>query len=126
MRKRPGTGTIADARARLQEAAASAEAAVPATDPDAITSHAIAAALAAADAICCIALRERPADDSRQAAVELLGRVDKKLSSALQRALDRQAQAANESRDISLSDARMCLRQAEFLLEAARDRVLSA
>ncbi|HEY2507752.1 MAG TPA: hypothetical protein VGI58_14650 [Streptosporangiaceae bacterium] len=125
MSTRPGTATIADARAQLQQAAASVEAAVPARDPDVIAAHAISAALSAADAICCVALRERPADGSRQAAVDLLGRIDKKLSSALQRALDRQIQATGESRDISLADARMCLRQAEFLLDAARDRVLS-
>lgn len=118
-------GTVADARASLQEAVTEFEAAESATDPDVIMTHAIAAALAAADAVCCVALRERPAGASPQAGLELLGRVDKKLAAALQRALDRQAQAAHESRDISVSDARTCLRQAESVLEAARDRVLS-
>jgi hypothetical protein len=117
--------TIADARVRLRDAEVSLDAAAGAEDPDAIAAHAIDAAVAAADAVCCVALRERSADGGEVAAVELLGRVDRKLSAALKRALDRQTQAAYESRDISVTDARMCLRQAEVLLDAARGRVLS-
>lgn len=117
--------TIADARARLRDAQASLDAAASSEDPDSIAAHAIHAAVAAADAVCCVALRERPADGSEVTAVEFLGRVDRKLSAALKRALDRQTQAAYSSRDISVGDARMCLRQAEILLDAARARVLS-
>jgi hypothetical protein len=117
--------TVADARARLREAEVSLDAVAGAVDPDAIAAHAIRAAVAAADAVCCVGLRERSADGSEATAVELLGRVDRKLSAALKRALDRQTQAAYESRDISVTDARMCVRQAEVLLDAARARVLS-
>lgn len=118
--------TIDDARARLREAQALAEAAqAAADDPAVMASNATLAAVAAAGAVCCVALRERPADGSEVAAVEMLGRIDKKLSAVLKRALDRRAQAAHESRDISVSNARMCLRQAEILVDAARDRVLS-
>jgi hypothetical protein len=120
-----GPGSIADARVLLRDAEASLDAAGAQEDVEAVAAHAIRAAVAAADAICCVALRERSAGGSEVAAVELLGRVDRKLSAALKRALDRQTQAAYESRDISASDARMCLRQAEILLEAARARVLS-
>jgi hypothetical protein len=63
-------------------------------------------------------------DGNHAAAIQLLSRVDNNLPSALKRALDRKTQAAYESRDISASDAKMCLRQADLLLAAARDRVL--
>jgi hypothetical protein len=119
-------GTIADARTRLRDAERSLDAAQPVNDPAVIAAHAIEAAVAAADAVCCVALRERPAGDDPLAAVGLLSRIDKKLSAALKRALDRSAQAAYESRGISVSDAKVCLRQAALLLDAARDRVLSA
>jgi hypothetical protein len=129
-RPRPASGsrpgTIADARTRLRAAEAAFEAAGDAEQPDVVAAHAIHAAVAAADSVCCVALRERSADGSGLAAIELLSRVDRKLSAALKRALDRQAQAAHESREISASDARVCLRQAEMLLDAARARVLSA
>ncbi len=119
-------GTIDDARTRLREAEALVAAAHAADDdPAEMAATATRGAVAAASAVCCVALRERPADGSEAAAVEMLGRIDKKLSAVLKRALDRKAQAAYESRDISVSDARMCLRQAEILLDAARDRVLS-
>jgi hypothetical protein len=120
------SGTIADARARLRDAEQHLDAAQPVNEPAVIAAHAIEAAIAAADSVCCIALRERPADGDPLAAVELLSRVDRKLSAALKRALDRKVQAAYESRGISVSDAKMCLRQAALLLDAARDRVLSA
>lgn len=118
--------TVDDARARLRDAESLAEVARAVEDPDDIARNAAQAAIAAADAVCCVGLRERPADGSQLAAVEFLGRVDKGLSAVLQRALDRRAQAAYESRDISVSDARMCLQQAELLINAARDRVFSA
>jgi hypothetical protein len=118
--------TIDDARVRLREAEALVEAAQQAADdPAVMATDATLAAVAAAGAVCCVALRERPAAGSEVAAVEMLGRIDKKLSAVLKRAVDRKAQAAYESRDISVSNARMCLRQAEILLAAARDRVLS-
>jgi hypothetical protein len=101
------------------------DAAETAKDPDVIAANAIHSAIAAADAVCCVALRARSADASHPAAIQLLRQVDKGLSAALKRALDRKTQAAYESRDISASDASMCLRQAAILLEAARDRVLS-
>jgi hypothetical protein len=52
--------------------------------------------------------------------------VDKNLSAALKRALDRKTQAAYESRDISAGDAKMCKRQAEVLPDAARTKLLTA
>jgi hypothetical protein len=122
-RRRPATP--ADARARLTDAEAFLEAATVATNPDVVATNAIHAAIAAADAICCIALRERSAYTNHTAAAELLAQVDARLSAALARALSRKTQAAYESRDISATDARTCVRQATTLLEAARSRVLA-
>jgi hypothetical protein len=122
MKRRPCT--VADAKARLHDAEAFLEASETASDPDVVATNAIHAAIAAADAICCMALRERPAEHAT--APELLRRVDAKLASALSRALDRKTQAAYESRDIASKDAVMCVRQATALIAAARSRVLSA
>ena len=120
-RRRPATPS--DARARLADAEAFLEAATAATNPDVIATNAIHAAIAAADAICCVALRERSADANHTAAAELLAQVDTRLSATLTRALNRKTQAAYETRDISATDAAACVRQATTLLEAARTRV---
>jgi hypothetical protein len=115
--------TIADARARLDDAEAFLEAAELATNSDVIATNAVHAAIAAVDAICCVALRERAADANHAAAVELLGRVDRTLAATFSRVLNRKAQAAYESRDIGAKDAAVCVRQATALVVAARSRV---
>lgn len=117
--------SAADARARLHDAEAFFEVADVATDADVIATNAIHAAIAAADAICCVALRERAADGSHAPAVQLLARVDRTLAAALGRCLDRKTQAAYESRDITPTDAASCVRQASTLVQAARSRMLS-
>ena len=116
--------SVADARARLHDSEAFLEAAQLAQDADVAATNAIHSAIAAADAVCCIALRERLVDGNHAAAIQLLSRGDSNLSADLKRALDRKTQAAYESRDISASNAKMCLRQATLLVTAARDRVL--
>lgn len=118
--------TVADARARLHDAEAFLEVAEIAIDADVVATNAIHAAIAAADAICCIAVRERSADGNHAAAVDLLSRIDSALAHALSRCLNRKTQAAYESRDIATRDATSCVRQAGILIEAARSRVLSA
>ena len=120
-RRQPATPS--DARARLVDAEAFLEAATVATNPDVVATNAIHAAIAAADALCCIALRERSADGNHTAAVELLAQVDGRLSATLARALSRKTQAAYETRDISATDAAACVRQATTLIQAARNRV---
>ena len=122
-RRRPCTA--ADAKARLHDAEAFLDAAETLKDPDVVATNAIHAAIAAADAICCIALRERFADDDHTTAVDLLRRVDPKLANALRRALNRKTQAAYESRDIAAKDAASCVHQASNLVAAARTRALS-
>ncbi len=118
--------TVADAKARFHDAEAFLEAAETSPDPDVIATNAIHAAIAAADAICCIALRERSADGSHAMAVDLLGRVDRRLADALSRALSRKTQAAYESRDLAAKDAAACVRHAVSVIEAARPRVINA
>lgn len=117
--------TLADAKARLVDAEAFLVAAEGAINPDVIATNAIHAAIAAADAICCCAVRERCADANHAAAVRLLERVDPALATALSRSLSRKTQAAYESRDIAAKDAAACVRQATTLIEAARVRVLA-
>lgn len=62
-------------RARLHDAEDFLEAAEHAHYPDVIATNAIHSAIASADALCCFALRERSADGSHLAAVELLGQL---------------------------------------------------
>jgi hypothetical protein len=115
--------TLAEARARLQDAEGFLEAADISTNSDVIATNAIHAAIAAADAICCVALRERSTDGNHAAATELLGRIDPRFAAALTRALSRKTQAAYEARNVSAADATSCVRQATMLVEAARARV---
>lgn len=122
---RRAPSTVADARARLHDAEAFLEIAEIATDADVVATNAIHAAIAAADAICCIALRERSADGNHAVATDLLSRIDSTYANALGRCLNRKTQAAYESRDIATKDAATCLRQADALVEAARTRMLS-
>ncbi|MHB8288582.1 MAG: hypothetical protein ACYDEY_05000 [Acidimicrobiales bacterium] len=117
--------TLHDARARLHDADAFLEAATAGTDPDVIATNAIHAAIAAADAICCVALRERSSDGNHIAAVDLLTGIDQRLAATLKRTLDRKTQAAYESRDMAVGDAATCVRQATTLVAEARRRVLS-
>jgi hypothetical protein len=118
--------TTADAKARLHDAEAFLDTAETARDPDVKATNAIHAAIAAADAICCIALRERSADGNHSAAIDLLRAVDPQLAATLTRLLARKQQAAYESRDISARDATTCIRQATALVDAARSRALTA
>jgi hypothetical protein len=118
--------TIGDARARLHDAGAFLDTAEAAKDPDVKATNAIHAAIAAADAICCFALRERSADANHAAATELLRTVDARLAATLGRLLARKQQAAYESRDLSTKDATTCIRQATTLVDAARTRALSS
>ncbi len=118
--------TTADARARLHDAEAFLDTAERATDPDVTATNAIHAGIAAADAICCFALRERSADANHTAAIALLRTVDTRLAATLARLLARKQQAAYESRDVTARDAATCIRQATTLADAARTRALRA
>jgi hypothetical protein len=117
--------TVADAKARLHDAEAFLAVTTMSEEPDVIATNAIHAAIAAADAICCVALRVRPSDGNHAAAVQLLSTVDPRFGAALKRALDRKTQAAYETRDISVKDAESCVRQAAMLADEARRRILA-
>ena len=118
--------TTADAKARLHDAEAFLDTAEAAADPDVKATNAIHGAIAAADAICCFALRQRSADATHAAAIDLLRTVDAQLAGTLARLLGRKQQAAYESRDVSAKDAATCVRQATRLVDAARSRALKA
>jgi len=118
--------TTADGKARLHDAEAFLDTAETAADSDVKATNAIHAGIAAADAICCFALRERAGDANHAAAIDLLRTVDAQLAATLGRLLGRKQQAAYESRDISTKDAATCMRQASTLVDAARSRALKA
>lgn len=118
--------TLADARARLHDAEAFLDTAEVARDADVKATNAIHAAIAAADAICCFALRERSADANHAAAIDVLRTVDSRLAATLARLLSRKQQAAYETRDVSAKDAATCMRQATTVVDAARSRALTA
>ncbi len=113
------------ARKRLTDARQYLEAAEILDAPDVLATNAIHAAIAASDAITCVALAERSNDGNHAAAVDLLRRVDSTLATTLKRALDRKTQAAYESTDISATDAASCVRWARQILEAAETRLQS-
>lgn len=115
--------TLADARARLHDAEAFLLTAEGARHSDVVATNAIHAGIAAADAICCVALRERSADGSHTAASDLLREVDPELAGTFARLLNRKQQAAYESRDVSAANAATCVRQAKTLVDAARRRL---
>lgn len=115
----------ADAKARLADAKAFLDVAEVADNADVKATNAIHAAIAAADAICCVELRERSSDGDHSSAVRLLGRVDPQLANALDRCLRRKTQASYDSRDVSDLDAAACASRARTLLDAAQQRVAS-
>ena len=123
-RRIPCTGD--DARARFHDAEAFLGTAHAATDPDVVATNAVHSAIAAADAICCRALRARSSDRNLAAPVKLLAKVDRKLAATLSRVLDRKTQAAYETRDIVASDAAACVRHATLLVTAAQSRILAS
>ncbi|MGH9106482.1 MAG: hypothetical protein ACRDZX_11745 [Acidimicrobiales bacterium] len=116
-------GATAEARARLRDAEDFLEVAKRSDNPGVIATNAVRSAIAAADAMCCLALRQRSASADHPAAASMLARVDTKVAASLKRLLDRKNQAAYEARDIAVGDAATCMRQATSILEAARQRV---
>ncbi len=113
------------ARKRLTDARQFLEAAEILDAPDVVATNAIHAAIAASDAITCVALAERSNDGNHAAAVDLLRRVDSTLATTPKRALDRKTQAADESTEISATDVASCVRWVRQILEAAETRLQS-
>lgn len=113
---------LADARARLADAEAFLRAAERVSDlgGDVVATNAVHAAIAAADAICCVRLGERSRDADHRFAASLLARVDRDLAGALGRVLAVKTSAGYDSRDVSANDAARCVRLAARLRDAAR------
>lgn len=119
---RPCSST--EPRARLADARSFWEAADVLDNPDVKTTNAIHAAIAAADAICCLALGQRSADGNHAAAIVLLRQADRQLASTLGRLLDLKTQAGYEETDIAPSRAAWSVRAAKRLVDAAEARIL--
>jgi len=113
-----------DARARLEDARGFLEVAGLTDNNDVRAANASLAGIAAADAICCLALRERSADADHTAAVALLRRVDARAASILARLLDIKTQASYESRDVTAQRATAAVEQATRLVTVAETRLL--
>ncbi len=120
---RPVACGVADAKARLHDARAFLRTAQAADDADVVATNAIHAAIAAADAICCVALGSKSASGDHRDAVAHLSKVDPTLGGHLDRCLSRKTQAAYETRDVSTRDANLCVRHAAALVAAAQERL---
>jgi hypothetical protein len=112
-----------EAQRRLTDALQFLEAAELLEAPDVVATNAIHAAIAASDAITCLAVGQRSADGNHASAVDLLRTVDKTLAATLKRALDRKTQAGYEDGDLSSAEAANCVRWARTLVESAQLRM---
>ena len=115
--------TIVDARARYASAIAFIDVAdrlvVEEFDADVIVTNAVHAGIAASDALCCLRLGERSADQDHASATKLLARVDRSLANELTRLLALKTTAAYEARHVSRADAKSAVRRARKLAAAA-------
>jgi len=96
-----------------------AEAALEEADHDVAAGNAVIAAIAAADAICCVRLGTRSADDDHQAAGALLARADKDAAKALGRVLAVKHRAHYDHVPVPESAAKAAVRGARSVLDAA-------
>lgn len=86
---------------------------------DAYVTLLVHAGIAAADAICCARLGEHASGESHTQAVEILGRVDKRLAEDLATLLAMKTKAGYDHRPVSADDRRRAERAADRLVEAA-------
>ena len=122
--------TIVDARARDTSASAFIDVAdrlvAEEFDSDVIVTNAVHAGIAAVDALCCLRLGERSADQDHASATKLLARVDKALANELTRLLALKTTAAYETRHVGRADATSALRRARKLSAAAAAALTTA
>lgn len=118
--------SVTDARNRLVDARAFLEVAEVSDNTDVIATNAIHAAIAAADALCCLSLGKRSSSPNHAHAVELIQPLDAALAGSLRRCLDLKTKAAYESRDLSAKDAATTVRHAVHLVEAAEAALLAS
>ena len=130
MTRRRRTCTINDARARYASAVAfmdvAARLALEDFDQDVVVTNAVHAGIAASDALCCLRLGERSADQDHASAATLLARVDKSLANELTRLLALKTTAAYETRHVSRADASSAARRARKLVDAAAAALASS
>ena len=86
---------------------------------DVVATNAVHAAIAAADVLCCLHLGRRSTDGNHESAISLLAGVGHEHATQLRRALARKQQAGYESRDLSDSEATICVEAARRLVTAA-------
>jgi hypothetical protein len=98
-----------------------AEAALEDEDHDVAAGNAVIAAIAAADAICCIRLGTRSADDDHQAASALVARADPDAGKALARVLSVKHRAHYDHVPVPASAAKAAVRGARSLVEVAEE-----
>lgn len=115
--------SVTDARNRLVDARAFLEVAEVSDNTDVIATN---AAIAAADALCCLSLGKRSSSPNHAHAVELIQPLDTALAGSLRRCLDLKTKAAYESRDLSAKDAATTVRHAVHLVEAAEAALLAS
>lgn len=124
------TCTKTDARARYASAVAFIEVAgrllEEAFDADVVVTNAVHAGIAASDALCCLGLGERSADQDHSNAARILARVDKGLANELTRLLSLKTNAAYESRRVSRADAKAAVRRAQHLADAAANALAAS
>lgn len=92
---------------------------------DAYVTLCVHAGVAAADVICCIALREYAQGEDHHAAIALLARVrpgGDELAKSLRPLLGMKARAGYSHRPVANDDRKRARRHAERLVRAARDR----
>lgn len=112
-----------EAQARLVKAEAYlryAQVALDDAEFDPAAGNAVIAGIAAADAICCVRLGQRSADDDHQAARAHLARVDRDAAAALGRLLGVKHRAHYDHLSVTSSAARSAVRAARTLIEHAR------
>lgn len=85
---------------------------------------AVLAGIAAADAICAIALEERYSGPDHQAAAALLARVDATLGKRLSRLIALKSESQYGAGLLSAHDRTVALREASALIEAAEMRLV--
>jgi hypothetical protein len=97
-----------------------AELALDDKEYDPAAGNAVIAAIAAADALCCMKLGKRSADDDHQAALALVAKVDKSAAEALGKALGVKHRAHYDHLTATGSAAKATVRAASKLVTVAR------
>lgn len=116
----------AEARARVRKARdflELAEVAISGGLNDPAASDAVLAGIHAADALCCIHLRERSAGESHEEAIEFVGRADPPSAATLRGLLRVKHRAQYDHRGVGAAEATAAVRRARVLVERALEAI---